>query len=50
MTDPNTDPTADPKTEEPTAHTAGEQDHSDPDSVRGEDADAPADAGRPEDG
>jgi hypothetical protein len=29
--------------EEPTAATAGEEDHEDPDSLRGEEADAPRD-------
>ena len=54
MTDPQT-PTPEPTpTEpapvdvtEPTATTAGEQDHADPEAYRGEDADAPADTGTP---
>lgn len=34
-------------TNEPPAATAGEEDHSDPDTLRGDDADAPADTGTP---
>ena len=39
------DPVVNP--DEPSAVTSGEQDHSDPDTVRGDDADAPADTGKP---
>jgi hypothetical protein len=35
---------------EPPATTAGEEDHSDPEVYRGEDADAPADTGKPPQG
>ena len=33
--------------DEPTADTAGEETHRDPEAYRGEDADAPADTGKP---
>lgn len=36
-----------PTTDESTAHTSGEQDHRDPDQLRGEDADPPTDTGTP---
>lgn len=58
MTDPQTPPADQPEqpvppdvtevdTQEPPATTAGEEDHSEPDDFRGEDADAPADTGKP---
>ena len=50
MTDPQTPPvdvTEVDQADEPTATTAGEDDHSDPEVFRGDDADAPADTGKP---
>ena len=47
MTDPQTPPVDVTEVDEPTAATAGEQDHSKPAKFRGADADAPADTGTP---
>lgn len=55
MTDPQTPDVDQPATavdvaevdQEPAAATAGEEDHRNPDAYRGEDADAPADTGKP---
>lgn len=47
MTDPQTPPVEVTEVDEPPATTAGEEDHSNPQKLRGEDADAPADTGKP---